>query len=161
MVPLSTNDTVGFAMKSLSVTSYGGKVIGAGTFNYIGGSIEANGYGTDLSSSKWGLAIIDAGGHLAQQSACGFNIEGVYFEGNGGQAQFQVQQTVSRSGLTGVLSACSFTALGDSYPQQAVYLAASSASYAFPITFNGCGWAGRRLNRAACASHQRGLGPGD
>ena len=123
-------------------TSYGGKVIGAGTFNYIGGSIEANGYGTDLSSAKWGLAIIDAGGHLAQQSACGFNIEGVYFEGNGGQAQFQVQQTVSRSGLTGVLSACSFTALGDSYPQQAVYLAASSASYAFPITFNGCGWAG-------------------
>ena len=123
-------------------TSYGGKVIGAGTFNYIGGSIEANGSGTDLSSAKWGLAIVDAGGKIAQQSACGFNITGVYFEGNGGQAQFQVQQTVSRPGLTGVLSACSFNTLGSSYAQQAVYLAASSTSYAFPITFNGCGWAG-------------------
>ena len=133
---LMTSCTVG------NNTSYGGKVVGAGTFNYLGGSIEANGAGTDLSSGKWGLAIVDAGGHLAQQSACGFNISGVYFEGNGGQAQFQVQQTVSRPGLTGVLSACSFNTLGSSYPQQAVYLAASNTSYAFPITFNGCGWAG-------------------
>jgi hypothetical protein len=122
--------------------AYGGKVIGAGTFNYIGGSIEANGSGTDLSSGKWGLAIVDAGGHLSQQSACGFNIEGVYFEGNGGQAQFQVQQTVSRPGLSGVVNACSFNALGTSYPAQQVYLAASVSSYGFPITFNGCGWAG-------------------
>lgn len=122
--------------------SYGGKVIGAGTFNYTGGSIEANGAGTDLSSAKWGLAIVDAGGHIAQQSACAFNISGVYFEGNGGQAQFQVQQTVSRPGITGVLSACSFSVLGSSYPSQSVYLAASNPSYAFPITFDGCGWAG-------------------
>jgi len=122
--------------------SYGGKVIGAGTFNYIGGSIEANGFGTDLSSAKWGLAIVDAGGKLAQQAACAFNISGVYFEANGGQAQFQVQQTVSRPGVTGVLNACSFTVIGTSYPQQQVYLAASSPSFAFPITFEGCGWAG-------------------
>ena len=122
--------------------SYGGKVIGAGTFNYTGGSIEANGFGTDLSSAKWGLAIVDAGGKLAQQAACAFNISGVYFEANGGQAQFQVQQTVSRPGVTGVLNACSFTVVGTSYPQQQVYLAASSPSFAFPITFEGCGWAG-------------------
>lgn len=122
--------------------SYGGKVIGAGTFNYTGGSIEANGFGTDLSSSKWGLAIVDAGGKLAQQSACAFNISGVYFEANGGQAQFQVQQTASRPGITGVLNACSFSVVGTSYPQQQVYLAASNSSFAFPITFNGCGWAG-------------------
>jgi hypothetical protein len=122
--------------------SYGGKVIGAGTFNYLGGSIEANGFGTDLSSAKWGLALVDVGGKLAQQSACGFNISGVYFEANGGQAQFQVQQTVARLGLTGVVNACSFTALATSYPQQQVYLAASLSSYAFPITFEGCGWAG-------------------
>lgn len=133
---MMTNCTVG------NNTSYGGKVIGAGTFNYLGGSIESNGSGTDLSSGKWGLAIVDAGGKIAQQSACGFNISGVYFEGNGGQAQFQVQQTVSRPGLTGVLNACSFNTLGSSYPQQAVYLAASNTSYAFPITFEGCGWAG-------------------
>ena len=122
--------------------SYGGKVIGAGTFNYTGGSIEANGFGTDLSSAKWGLAIVDAGGKLAQQAACAFNISGVYFEANGGQAQFQVQQTVSRPGITGVLNACSFVVVGTSYPQQQVYLAASSPSFAFPITFEGCGWAG-------------------
>ena len=122
--------------------AYGGKVIGAGTFNYTGGSIEANGSGTDLSSGKWGLAIVDAGGKVAQQSSCAFNISGVYFEGNGGQAQFQVQQTVSRPGITGVVNACSFTALGSSYPAQQVYLAASVSGYAFPITFEGCGWAG-------------------
>ena len=122
--------------------SYGGKVIGAGTFNYTGGSIEANGFGTDLSSAKWGLAIVDAGGKLAQQAACAFNISGVYFEANGGQAQFQVQQTVSRPGVTGVLNGCSFVVVGTSYPQQQVYLAASSPSFAFPITFEGCGWAG-------------------
>jgi hypothetical protein len=122
--------------------SYGGKVIGAGTFNYLGGSIEANGFGTDLSSAKWGLAIVDAGGKLAQQSSCAFNISGVYFEGNGGQAQFQVQQTVSRPGVTGVVNACSFNVLSTSYPQQQVYLAASNPTFAFPITFSGCGWAG-------------------
>jgi hypothetical protein len=122
--------------------SYGGKVIGAGTFNYLGGSIEANGAGTDLSSGKWGLALVDVGGKLAQQSASGFNINGVYFEGNGGQAQFQVQQTVSRPGINGVLNGCSFTVLGTSYPAQQVYLAASLSSYAFPITMEAVGFAG-------------------
>lgn len=122
--------------------AYGGKVIGAGTFNYTGGSIEANGAGTDLSSGKWGLALVDVGGSVAQQSASGFTISGVYFEGNGGQAQFQVQQTVSRPGINGTLIGCSFTALGASYPQQQVYLAATLSSYAFPITFESVGWAG-------------------
>lgn len=122
--------------------SYGGKVIGAGAFNYIGGSIEANGFGTDLSSAKWGLALVDVGGKLAQQSASGFNITGVYFEANGGQAQFQVQQTVSRPGINGVLSGCSFTVVGTSYPQQQIYLAASLSSYAFPITMEAVGFAG-------------------
>ena len=121
---------------------YGGKVVGAGTFNFIGGSIEANGSGTDLSSTKWGLALIDCGGHVAQQSACGFNISGTYFEGNGGVAHLQILQTVSRLGLTGVVNACSFNTLGSSYTSQAVYLAASSSSYAYPVTFIGCGWAG-------------------
>ena len=122
--------------------SYGGKVIGAGTFNYMGGSIEANGAGTDLSSAKWGLALVDVGGHVAQQSACGFIISGVYFEGNGGQAQLQVQQTVARLGVTGVVNACSFSVLNTTYPAQQVYLAASNSTYAFPITFEGCGWVG-------------------
>ena len=131
-----TNCTVG------NNYTYGGKVVGAGAFNYFGGSIEANGFGTDLSSAKWGLAIVDAGGQFAQQSACGFNINGVYFEANGGQAQLQIEQTVSRPGVTGVVNACSFNTLNSSYASQAVYLAASNPAYAFPITFEGCGWAG-------------------
>ena len=122
--------------------AYGGRVTGAGTFNYIGGSIESNGVGTDLSSGKWGLALVDVGGKLSQQSACGFNLSGVYFENNGGIAQLQVQQTVLKLGITGMISGCSFVALLGSYPQQQVYLAASNPSYAFPITFTGCGWAG-------------------
>ena len=131
-----TNCTVG------NNDSYGGKVIGAGAFNYIGGSIEANGFGTDLSSGKWGLALVDVGGKIAQQSASGFNISGVYFEGNGGQAQFQVQQTVSRPGINGVLNGCSFTVVSTSYPQQQIYLAATLSSYAFPITMEAVGFAG-------------------
>ena len=147
-----SNATYGYVTEPNAITmsncvvgnneSFGGKVIGAGLFNLFGGTIESNGTGTDLSSGKWGLAIVDAGGHLAQQSACGFNISGVYFEGNGGQAQFQVQQTVLRPGLTGIVQACSFSALGTSYPAQQVYLAASNSTYAFPITFEACGWTG-------------------
>jgi hypothetical protein len=123
-------------------TAFGGKVIGAGTFNYIGGSIESNGFGTDLSSDKWGLTLLNCGGSIAQQSASAFNIQGVYFEANGGSGQLVIQQNVSRPGLTGVVSACSFVALNTSYPQQQVYLGASNSAYAFPITFQGCGWAG-------------------
>jgi hypothetical protein len=123
-------------------TAFGGKVIGAGTFNYIGGSIESNGFGTDLSSDKWGLTILNAGGNLAQQAACAFNISGVYFEANGGSGQLVIQQNVSRPGLTGVVSACSFAALNTSYPAQQVYLGASNSSFAFPVTFQGCGWVG-------------------
>jgi len=123
-------------------STYGGYVIGAGTFNYVGGSIEQNGAGTDLSSSKWGLKITNAGGVTAQSATNGFVLQGVYFEGNGGIAQFYVEQTLSRPGLTGLLNGCSFNTLGSSYPSQAVYLAASSASVSYPITFIACGWSG-------------------
>jgi len=121
---------------------YGGNVIGAGTFNYVGGSIEQNGAGTDLSSSKWGLRVTNAGGVTTQSATNGFVLQGVYFEGNGGIAQFYVDQTVSRPGLTGLLNGCSFNTLGSSYTSQAVYLAASSASVSYPITFIACGWSG-------------------
>jgi len=121
---------------------YGGYVIGAGTFNYIGGSIEGNGAGTDLSSSKWGLHITNAGGNYAQQAASGFNIQGVYFENNGGKAHLWVDQTATRVGMSAVVSGCSFVSLGPSYPSSFVYLGASSLASAFPISFIGCGWAG-------------------
>jgi hypothetical protein len=127
---------------------YGGLVIGANTFTFLGGSIEANGYGTDLSSSKWGLRLTNCGGQFAQQGACGFNLQGIYFETNGGQAQLWVEQTIARPGMSGVVTGCSFATIGNaggsapSYPAASVYLAASTAGVAYPITFNGCGWVG-------------------
>jgi len=123
-------------------TNYGGWVIGAGTFTFVGGSIESNGEGTDLSSSKWGLRITNSGGNFAQQSANGFLLDGVYFENNGGQANLWIEQSVLRPGVTGAVTGCSFAVLRLSYPAASVYLAASSSTYAFPITFTGCGWAG-------------------
>jgi hypothetical protein len=123
-------------------TNYGGWVIGAGTFTFVGGSIESNGEGTDLSSSKWGLRITNSGGNFAQQSATGFILDGVYFENNGGQANLWIDQTVSRPGVTGAVIGCSFAVLLGSYPAASVYLAATSSTYAFPIAFTGCGWAG-------------------
>ena len=123
-------------------TNYGGWVIGAGTFTFVGGSIESNGEGTDLSSSKWGLRITNSGGNFAQQSANGFLLDGIYFENNGGQANLWIEQSVLRPGVTGAVTGCSFAVLRLSYPAASVYLAASNSTYAFPIAFTGCGWAG-------------------
>jgi hypothetical protein len=123
-------------------TTTGGWVVGAGTFTFVGGSIESNGVSTAMSSSKWGLRITNSGGNFAQESANGFSLQGVYFEGNGGQANLWVEQSVSRPGVTGSVVGCSFIVLGNSYPAASVYLAASSSTYAFPVSFNGCGWSG-------------------
>jgi hypothetical protein len=123
-------------------TNYGGWVVGAGAFTFVGGSIESNGSGTDLSSSKWGLRVTDSGGHFAQQSATGFDLQGIYFEGNGGQANFWADQNVARVGVSASVNGCSFVTLSTSYPSASVYLSASNSTYAFPIAFTGCGWAG-------------------
>jgi hypothetical protein len=123
-------------------TNYGGWVVGAGAFNFVGGSIESNGEGTTMLSTKWGLRLTDSGGHFAQQSANGFNLQGVYFENNGGQANLWIEQTVSRPGVSGSIVGCSFAVLRLSYPAASVYLAATNSTYAFPIAFTGCGWAG-------------------
>jgi hypothetical protein len=125
-------------------TTYGGWVVGAGTFNFVGGSIENNGAGTDGSGTKWGLRITNAGGtaDTAQSSSNGFVLHGVYFEGNGGIGQFYVEQTLLRPGITGLLNGCSFNVLSSSYPAQSVYLAASQQSVAYPITFTACGFWG-------------------
>jgi len=122
--------------------NYGGWVIGAGTFNCIGGSFENNGSGTDLSVSKWGLRITNAGGTGSQEASNGFVLQGNYFEGNGGQGQLCIEQTLSRPGLTGLLNGCSFIQFGTSYAGAYVYLSASSAGEAYPITFNACGFSG-------------------
>jgi hypothetical protein len=123
-------------------TNYGGWVVGAGTFTFVGGSIESNGESTTTLSTKWGLRITNSGGNFDQQSANGFNLQGVYFEGNGGQANLWVEQTVSRPGVTGAVVGCSFVVLGNSYPAASVYLAATNSAYAFPVAFTGCGWSG-------------------
>lgn len=123
-------------------TNYGGWVIGAGTFTFVGGSIESNGESTTTLSTKWGLRITNSGGNFDQQSAVGINLQGVYFEGNGGQANLWIEQTVSRPGMSGAVVGCSFVVLGNSYPAASVYLSATNSAYAFPIAFTGCGWSG-------------------
>ena len=123
-------------------TNYGGWVVGAGTFTFVGGSIEANGESTTTLSTKWGLRITNSGGNFDQQSAVGISLQGVYFEGNGGQANLWIEQSVSRPGMSGSVVGCSFVVLGSSYPAASVYLTATNSAYAFPIAFTGCGWSG-------------------
>lgn len=123
-------------------TNYGGWVIGAGTFTFVGGSIESNGESTTTLSTKWGLRITNSGGNFDQQSAVGINLQGVYFEGNGGQANLWIEQSVLRPGMSGAVTGCSFVVLGSSYPAASVYLTATNSAFAFPLAFTGCGWSG-------------------
>jgi hypothetical protein len=69
---------------------YGGAVYGPNEFNYIGGSIESNGYtGTLADPNSWGLYIQNAG----VEGSVGANISGVYLENNNGIADIWLVQT--------------------------------------------------------------------
>lgn len=123
-------------------TAYGGWIIGAGTFNYIGGSIESNASNTLENASNWGLRITDPGGDNVAESSVGFALHGVYFEANGGRANFWVEATEANTGVVGTINGCSFNRTSTSYSTNNIRCEASSSSFGFPIAVVGCGFRG-------------------
>ena len=123
-------------------TTYGGWVIGAGTFNYIGGSIESNASGTLESAANWGLRITDPGGDIVSESSVGFSLQGVYFEANGGRSNFWVEATEANTGVVGAVTGCSFNRISTSYATNHIRCEASSSAFGFPIALVGCGFRG-------------------
>lgn len=72
---------------------YGINVIGGSSFNFVNGTIEGNGIDsgtTYLTSECYGIRIENAG----YEGRLGLNVTGSYFEGNGGQADIWVIQTI-------------------------------------------------------------------
>jgi hypothetical protein len=127
-------------------TAYGGWVIGAGTFNYIGGSIESNasaiGTATLESASNWGLRITDAGGDNVSESSVGFSLQGVYFEANAGRSNLWIEATEANTGVVGAITGCSFNRIATVYATNHIRCEASNSAYGFPIALVGCGFRG-------------------
>jgi collagen type VII alpha len=123
-------------------TTYGGWIIGAGTFNYIGGSIESNASGTAESASNWGLRITDPGGDVVSESSVGFSLQGVYFEANGGRSNFWIEATEANTGVVGAITGCSFNRISTAYSTNHIRCEASNSAYGFPIAVVGCGFRG-------------------
>jgi hypothetical protein len=123
-------------------TTYGGWIIGAGTFNYIGGSIESNASGTLESAANWGLRITDPGGDNVAESSVGFSLQGVYFEANGGRSNFWIEATESNTGVVGAITGCSFNRISTSYSTNHIRCEASNSAFGFPIAVVGCGFRG-------------------
>ena len=123
-------------------TTYGGWVVGAGTFNYIGGSIESNASGTVESASNWGLRITDPGGDVVSESSVGFSLQGVYFEANGGRSNFWIEATEANTGVVGAITGCSFNRISTSYSTNHIRCEASNSAFGFPIALVGCGFRG-------------------
>jgi len=77
-------------MITLNNQIYGGAVYGPNEFNYIGGSIESNGYtGTLADPNSWGLYVEQGG----IEGAVGIHLSGVYIENNNGIADLWIVQT--------------------------------------------------------------------
>ena len=122
--------------------TYGGWVVGAGTFNYIGGSIESNATGQDESTSNWGLRITDPGGDVVSESSVGFSLQGVYFEANGGRSNLWIEATEANTGVVGAITGCSFNRISTSYSTNHIRCEASNSAFGFPIALVGCGFRG-------------------
>jgi hypothetical protein len=123
-------------------TTYGGWIVGAGTFNYIGGSIESNASGTLESAANWGLRITDPGGDNVAESSVGFSLQGVYFEANGGRSNLWIEATEANTGVVGAITGCSFNRITTSYSTNHIRCEASNSAFGFPIALVGCGFRG-------------------
>ena len=87
---------------------YGGQVIKPHTFNYIGGSIESNGFtGTPGDTSSWGIDLQNSGA----EGTVAVNLIGVYIEGNNGSADVKITSSTNRAVYN--VSGCSFLRFSD------------------------------------------------
>ena len=123
-------------------SNYGGWVVGAGTFTMVGGSVEGNGTSRSGSLSQWGLRFTDPGGDAAPESSSAFNLQGIYFEANGGISDLWIESTETVTGLSGSIVGCSFNRISSVYTTNNIRCEASKADAGFPIALVGCGFRG-------------------
>ena len=86
---------------------WGGYLVKPSVFNYIGGSIESNGYtGVIADTNSWGLYVEQAG----TEGSVGINMTGVYIENNNGKADVWIVATGSTGSTTAIhtFTGCSF-----------------------------------------------------
>lgn len=115
---------------------YGIRVLGGATFSMFGGSVEKNGL-TGATGLEAGIRIESAG----IEGAVGCNIEGVYFEGNKGDADVVITPGVNPAiyNVTG----CNFNRVSATdYTTRNVFMVTSSGDGRSILRVGGCGFRG-------------------
>jgi hypothetical protein len=102
----------------------------------MGGSVEGNGIGKTLASpDAWGIKIEDAG----HEGAVGAALQGVYFEGNNGDADLLIDQDVYNAAHS--VHGCSFVRyLAAQYVTSNIRFDRAVASARSVVHVSGCGF---------------------
>jgi hypothetical protein len=116
---------------------YGGSLIKPSTFNYIGGSIESNGYtGVLADPNSWGLYVEQPG----SEGSVGINLNGTYIENNNGKADVWIVSTTTAVANVAMntLSGCSFLRFSNTrYVTNNILLDGANPSF---VSISGCGF---------------------
>jgi hypothetical protein len=116
---------------------YGGSLIKPSTFNFIGGSIESNGYtGIVADPNSWGLYVEQPG----TEGSVGINMTGTYIENNNGKADVWIVATGSTGATTSMntFSGCSFLRFSNTrYVINNILLDGANPS---KVSISGCGF---------------------
>lgn len=116
---------------------WGGTLIKPSVFNYIGGSIESNGYtGVLADTNSWGLYVEQPG----TEGSVGVNMEGVYLENNNGKADLWIVATGATGATTSIntLSGCSFLRFSNTrYVTNCILLDGANPT---KLSLSGCGF---------------------
>lgn len=118
---------------------YGGAVYGPNEFNYIGGTIESNGYtGILADPNSWGLYVEQGG----IEGSVGAHLSGVYIENNNGIADLwfvQTGATVSTQ-VMHTISGCSFLRFSNTRYVTQNILTNNGVGNNSIYTISGCGF---------------------
>ena len=116
---------------------YGGYLVKPSEFNYIGGSIESNGYtGILADPNSWGLYAEQPG----SEGSVGINLNGVYIENNNGIADIWIVATGATVATTSMntINGCSFLRFSNTrYVNYNILLDGNNPSR---VSISGCGF---------------------
>lgn len=118
---------------------YGGAVYGPNEFNYIGGSIESNGYtGILADPNSWGLYVEQGG----IEGSVGAHLSGVYIENNNGIADLWFVQTGATvaTQVMHTVSGCSFLRFSNTRYVTQNILTNNGVGNNSIYTISGCGF---------------------
>lgn len=114
---------------------WGGQLIQPSTFNYIGGSVESNGYtGTPGDANSWGVDIQNGG----TEGSVAVNFVGVYIEDNNGSADIKILSDAQAAAYN--FNGCSFlrfSAIASRYATNNIFFNSITNSR---LVVSGCGF---------------------